>query len=188
LNPVVFMLANVNTPGYARETVALQTGVTAGRVNGVVVGEPGRVADKFLEATVYGRSGDAGRAEVEAGYLDRLQSLLGATGSESALPARLDAIAATATAMAGANGGSAVTAPFVGMVEDAIGSMRQLGRDVDVLRGDIEGEVGDTVGGSTRCCARSTRSTIRSRGCRGWGAARRDPPTAARQRSRSSAR
>ncbi|MBB3587929.1 FlgK family flagellar hook-associated protein [Sphingomonas sp. BK481] len=139
------MLANVNTPGYARETVALQTGVTAGRVNGVVVGEPGRVADKFLEATVYGRSGDAGRAEVEAGYLDRLQSLLGATGSESALPARLDAIAATATAMAGANGGSAVTAPFVGMVEDAIGSMRQLGRDVDVLRGDIEGEVGDTV-------------------------------------------
>lgn len=139
------MLANVNTPGYARETVSLQTGVTQGRVNGVVVGEPGRVADKFLEATVYGRSGDAGRAEVEAGYLDRLQALLGTTGSESALPARLDAIAASATAMAGASGGAAVAAPFVGAVEDAIGSMRQLRRDVDVLRTDIEGEVGNGV-------------------------------------------
>ena len=89
-------IANVNTPGYARETVALQTGITSGRVSGVVVGEPGRVADKFLEATVYTRGGDAGRAAVEAGYLDRLQALLGATGSETALPARLDAIRAAA--------------------------------------------------------------------------------------------
>jgi len=139
-------IANVNTPGYARETVALQTGITSGRVSGVVVGEPGRVADKFLEATVYTRGGDAGRAAVEAGYLDRLQALLGATGSETALPARLDAITTSAIAMTGASGGAAIAGPFVGAVEDAIGSMRQLGSDVDQLRGDIEGEVGDTVG------------------------------------------
>ena len=86
-------VANVGTPGYARERVSLSTGVTAGRVSGVVVGEPSRVADRFLEATVYCRAGDMGRAEVTASYLDRLQSLLGAPGAESGLPARLDAIA-----------------------------------------------------------------------------------------------
>src|SRR5689334_5375479 len=85
-------IANVGVAGYARERVNLSTGVTSGKVSGVVVGEPTRVADRFLEATVYRRSGDYGRAEVSANYLDRLQSLLGEPGASSGLPARLDAI------------------------------------------------------------------------------------------------
>ncbi len=41
-------IANVNTPGYARERVPLETGVTAGRVSGVRALEAMRVADRFL--------------------------------------------------------------------------------------------------------------------------------------------
>ena len=78
-------IANVNTPGYAREKVSQTTSVTAGRVTGVVVGEPSRVADQYLETTVYARSGDAGRAEVVSTYLERLQSVLGASDSESSI-------------------------------------------------------------------------------------------------------
>ena len=59
-------IANVNTPGYARERVSLANGVTSGRVSGVVVSEPERIADRFLEATVYRRSGELGRADVTA--------------------------------------------------------------------------------------------------------------------------
>ena len=33
-------ISNVNTPGYARERVSLETGVSSGRTSGVVVGEP----------------------------------------------------------------------------------------------------------------------------------------------------
>jgi flagellar hook-associated protein 1 FlgK len=138
-------IANVGTPGYARERVTQSTGVTQGRVNGVVVGEPSRVADRFLEATVYRRAGDMGQAEVTSSYLDRLQSLLGAPGSASGLPARLDAINSAAIAMTGAPSSPQTVASFTANVQDAISSMQQLDNDVAGLRGDVESEVGYTV-------------------------------------------
>jgi flagellar hook-associated protein 1 FlgK len=49
-------IANVNTPGYARQKLAQSASVAGGNVNGVVIGEPARVADKFLENAVYDRA------------------------------------------------------------------------------------------------------------------------------------
>ncbi len=138
-------IANVGVAGYARERVNLSTGVVSGNINGVVVGEPTRIADRFLEATVYRRSGDYGRSEVTANYLDRLQALLGEPGSASGLPARLDAISAAAVAMTGAQGTQQTVAQFTANVQDAIDSMQQLKSDVSGLRGDVESEVGYTV-------------------------------------------
>ncbi len=138
-------IANVNTPGYAREKTNLSTDTAAGRVSGVTVGEPGRVADQFLEATVFTRAGAAGAAETRSIYLDRLQSFLGTTGAEAGLPSRLDAVAASATTMTGAAGGTQTNAAFIGDVGDAIRSVQQLAKDVSGLRSDVEGEVGDTV-------------------------------------------
>src|ERR1700761_5214195 len=71
-------VANVNTPGYARQRVTVSTNVAAGRTGGVTVSEPERVADRFLEGTVYRRGGDAGQAEIFSNYLDQLQDFLGA--------------------------------------------------------------------------------------------------------------
>ena len=138
-------IANVNTPGYARERVSLANGVTSGRVSGVVVSEPERIADRFLEATVYRRSGELGRADVTANYLDRLQALLGAPGAESGLSARLDGISAAAVAMTGSPGSEQTLAAFTQQIGDAITSMQQLQTDVTALRGDVATEVGFTV-------------------------------------------
>ncbi|KRC79033.1 flagellar hook-associated protein FlgK [Sphingomonas sp. Root241] len=138
-------IANVGVSGYARERVNLTTGVAAGQVAGVVVGEPSRVADRFLEANVYRRAGDYGRADVTAGYLDRLQSLLGEPGATSGLPARLDAVTASAVAMTGSQSSAQTVAVFTSDVQDAIDSMQQLQTDVDGLRGDVESEVGYSV-------------------------------------------
>jgi flagellar hook-associated protein 1 FlgK len=138
-------IANVGTPGYARERVNLAPGVTAGQVSGVRVSEPTRVADQFLEFNVYRRSGDFGRTDVVANYSDRLQALLGAPGDESGLPARLDAIGAAAVAMTGPGATEQTVRSFTGTVQDALQSMQQLGKDVSVLRTDVESEVGGTV-------------------------------------------
>ncbi|MHA6720068.1 flagellar hook-associated protein FlgK [Sphingomonas sp. RS6] len=134
-------IANVGVTGYARERVGLSTAVVSGQISGVRVGEPERVADRFLEATVYRRAGDYGRTEVTSNYLDRLQALLGEPGASSGLPARLDAISASATAMTGSQSSAQTVAVFVGNVEDAITSMQQSTRDVDGLRADVESEV-----------------------------------------------
>lgn len=138
-------IANVNTAGYAREKVSFSTGVTSGRVSGVVVSEPQRIADRFLEMTVYRRSGEMGRADVTANYLDRLQALLGAPGAEGGLSARLDAISSAAVAMTGSPGSDQVIASFTQQIGDAITSLQQLDSDVSTLRADVETEVGFTV-------------------------------------------
>lgn len=138
-------IANVGTPGYARERVTQTTGVSAGRVNGVTVGEPSRIADSFLEATVYRRAGDIGSAAVTASYLDRLQSLLGAPGAEYGLPARLDAIAGSAVAMTGTQTSAQTAAGFTANVQDAITSINQLGTDVAALKSDVQSEVSQSV-------------------------------------------
>lgn len=138
-------IANVGVTGYARQRVTLSTGVVSGQVSGVVVGEPTRVADKFLEGTVYRRASDYGRAEASATYLDRLQALLGQPGASTGLPARLDAISASAVAMTGSQASEQTTAVFNADVQDAITSMQQIQNDVDALRGDVESEVGYTV-------------------------------------------
>jgi flagellar hook-associated protein 1 FlgK len=138
-------IANVNTPGYARERVTPTTAVAGGRVTGVKVGEPSRVADRFLEATVYKRGGDAGKAEVTASYLDRLQAMLGAPDSEAGLSARLDAVSASAQAMTAAPNSPQTVQAFTSNVQDSISSMQQLSGDVESLRTDVESEVGFTV-------------------------------------------
>ncbi len=138
-------IANVGVAGYARERVSLTTGVVSGQVSGVVVGEPTRVADRFLEATVYNRSGDYGRSEVTSSYLDRLQALLGQPGASSGLPARLNAISAAAVAMTGSQGSKQTVAQFTNDVQDAISSMQQMDNDVSQLRADVESEVGYSV-------------------------------------------
>lgn len=138
-------IANVNTPGYARERVPLQTGVTAGQVSGVRAAEAMRVADRFLESTVYRRASDWGQAEAVANSLDRLQSLLGAPGDSSGLPARLDAIGAAAVAMTGAAGSEATVRGFVGAVGQALSSLQTLDGDVAALRVDAERELSYTV-------------------------------------------
>lgn len=138
-------IANVGVAGYARERVTLSTAVLAGNVSGVNVGEFERVADRFLEATVYRRAGDYGKSEVTSSYLDRLQSLLGEPGAKSGLPARLDAISSAAIVMTGSQSSAQTSAVFTGAVSDAISSMQQTTRDVDSLRADVESEVGYSI-------------------------------------------
>jgi flagellar hook-associated protein 1 FlgK len=138
-------IANVGVAGYAREKVNLSTSVVGGQVSGVVVGEPTRVADRFLEATVYNRSGDYGRAQVTSSYLDRLQSLLGQPGASSGLSARLDQVTASAVAMTGSLASTQTVAQFTSDVQDAISSMQQMDTDVSQLRSNVESEVGYSV-------------------------------------------
>lgn len=138
-------IANVGTPGYARERVSLSTGVTGGRVSGVIVGEPSRVADKFLENAVYQRGGAAGRSEAAASYLDRLQSLLGAPDSSAGLAARLSALSSSAAEITSLQGSAQSVALFTGNVSDTIDVLNQLQKDVSGLRADVETEVGYTV-------------------------------------------
>lgn len=148
-------IANVNTPGYARQKTVVATGATAGRTTGVVVGEPERVADRFLESTVYRRTGDAGQAAITSKYLDQLQTLLGAprgnvdntSGTPPlGLPAQLDDLLASAIKLTGTLEADQTSNSFINSAKNVLSGFSQVDTDIDDLRGSVASEVNSTVG------------------------------------------
>lgn len=145
LNTVSNNIANVNSPDYARQRVTYNTAVAGSRVSGVVVGGPERVADQFIEAAVFQRAGAAGRTDVTAQYLDRLQSLLGAPGDGATLTGQIDAVIAAAIDMTAPGAGSSTAAAFVNTVGIALGSVQQIAGDAAILRSELEAQTQGTV-------------------------------------------
>ncbi|MBT0670568.1 flagellar biosynthesis protein FlgK [Novosphingobium profundi] len=138
-------IANVNVAGYARQTTNLSTGVVSGQVSGVIVGEPSRVADKFLESAVYTRAGTAGAAETRADYLDRLQTLLGTTDSSTSLLSQLTSITTAVSEISGLQSTSASISEFTGNIADTLQTLTSLQDDVASLQGEADSEVSETV-------------------------------------------
>lgn len=83
-------VANVNTPGYSRQVVQIESLVAGTTGAGVRVSEVQRVADRFLELSVLSANSDGERYGVLRQFHDRLQGLIGRPDSEGALNARLD--------------------------------------------------------------------------------------------------
>lgn len=138
-------ISNVSVAGYARQTTNVSTRVVSGQVSGVVVGEPSRVADKFLESAVYSRAGTAGSSEAKADYLDRLQSLLGSTDSSSSLVSQLTSITTAVSEITGLQSSAASVSQFTGNIADTLDTLNALQDDVADLQGEAESEVIDTV-------------------------------------------
>jgi flagellar hook-associated protein 1 FlgK len=88
-------IANVNTPGYARRSVDLQTRLTTGTQsgisigNGVEVGRILRIADDFVDRQLRSATTDLGSAEVENQYLSRIQDLFSLTGDRPTIASSL---------------------------------------------------------------------------------------------------
>jgi flagellar hook-associated protein 1 len=85
-------IANVNTVGYARERVQLESIATSQGGAGVKIGTIERVADRFLEQATFTASGQAGRFDTLSKFHNRLQGLIGTTSSDSLVSARLDSV------------------------------------------------------------------------------------------------
>ncbi|AMO72590.1 FlgK family flagellar hook-associated protein [Sphingorhabdus sp. M41] len=145
LRTVSSNIANINTPGYARERTVTTSNAVQGRGAGVIVGEPARVADRFLESAVYTRSSATSAAATTANYLARLDAALGEPGAATSLPARLDAVEAAAIRLTGTQAGNLAVGEFTDTVEDALFSMRQFATDIDQLRGEAAVDIASSI-------------------------------------------
>ena len=78
-------IANVNTPGYARQDVVLQTAASGGQTMGVEIGEVRRIVDTFLTKELIGASAYNGYYEKQTDIFDRLMSLFGSPDDTSSM-------------------------------------------------------------------------------------------------------
>lgn len=166
-------IANAGTAGYAREEVDLQPLVAGGQAAGVRASAVKRIADRALEAAAASAGGDLGRAKVTSDVLDRLQTFLGAPGSEGGLAARLDAVSASAIALASGSDSFASRADFVAKADTALGGMKQFASDIDTLSGEIAENVATVVYRANTLLARvgALNDTISGLQARGGSAA-----------------
>jgi flagellar hook-associated protein 1 FlgK len=141
LRTVANNIANVNTVGYARERVALTSTASGGQVTGVIAGEPSRVADRFLESTVYNRSASASWAQSAASYLNQVEALLGGVGVDTNLTSRLNSLTDAATKMASLEGTPQSIAQFTGSLAEMLDSLKQNGGDAKQLQANAESEI-----------------------------------------------
>ncbi|MGU3315148.1 flagellar hook-associated protein FlgK [Sphingomonas sp. M6A6_1c] len=144
-------IANVDTPGYARQRVTMSTNVGLGQMSGVTASEPSRVADRYLESAVYRRGGDAGRSDVVYRFLDRVQSYLGAPAGSSSdslgygIPTQLNTLISKATLMTGSSDPHQYSNAFLLSAGEFLDGVGHLSNDIKTTRSDVASEVGDTV-------------------------------------------
>lgn len=85
-------IANINTPGYARQVVKLETLVNGTEVGGVKIAAIVRVVDKFLVKATYEANADFSRYDIERTFQNRIQSLLGRPDQNNSLSGRIDGV------------------------------------------------------------------------------------------------
>lgn len=134
-------IANVNTPGYARQRTTLSPMVLGGRTAGVRIGNVERIADKFLEAASFSAAGDVGRFKTISDYSDRLQGVLGQPGDANSLPAKMDAIGGAAVKLTTAGITPVTQRAFVDAVGSGLLELRGLGTDIEKLKQDADTEI-----------------------------------------------
>ncbi len=138
-------VANVNTPGYARQTVDLEGLVSGTSGFGVRVSNVQRVADSFLNAAAYSATSDFGRFEALNQFHDRLQGLIGAPDSKTGLAARADGIFSAIADLTADPADSVRRQAVITEISRFLDDISSLGNSVQALRVDASSQIGETV-------------------------------------------
>jgi len=124
-------IANINTPGYARQVLQQETIVNGGIVGGVKISGIVRVVDRFLVKASYDANADYARYEVENAFQSRIQSLLGRPDQNNSLSGRIDEVFNSVSELA-LNPLSAI------LKEGTISSINRFGEEIESLSEKIQ--------------------------------------------------
>ena len=93
-------VGNVNTEGYARKVVELETIVLDGEAAGVQISEVRRIIDRFIDSEYRVANADASRYRAITQLHDQIQSLLGSPSDNLSLTSRIDDVFASLSMLA----------------------------------------------------------------------------------------
>ncbi|VAV87590.1 Flagellar hook-associated protein FlgK [hydrothermal vent metagenome] len=124
-------IANINTPGYARQIIQQEAIVNGSTMGGVKISEIVRVVDKFLVSAVYDANANYSRYEVENAFQSRIQSLLGRPDQNNSLSGRIDNTFNAISEMA-------LNPLSLVLKESTISSINQFGEEIGGLAQQIQ--------------------------------------------------
>jgi flagellar hook-associated protein 1 FlgK len=138
-------VSNVNTPGYAREKVHLESLAFSQGGAGVRVSQIERVADRYLEAAAFAATAEHSRFATSAAFHDRLQAIVGQTDSNGFLSTRMDQLFASAAALATQPGDAIQRRTFVAEIERLTEELGRVAQEIQLLRTDASNQLADAT-------------------------------------------
>jgi flagellar hook-associated protein 1 FlgK len=85
-------VANVNTTGYARRVVNLETISAGGQLAGVDISDVQRVVDQYLNQESLSAGASSANYDAQSSVFDQINALLGSVGGGTALTSRLSSV------------------------------------------------------------------------------------------------
>jgi flagellar hook-associated protein 1 FlgK len=131
-------ISNLNTPGYARRVVNLQTLSAGGQLMGVDVASIQRVSDQFLAQEQLSAGGSASQYDTMAGLFSQLNGLLGGPGDNQSLATQMTNLSAAFATASQAPTSSASRIGVMNALNSLAGTVSNVYGTITSLRTQID--------------------------------------------------
>ncbi|HZZ32095.1 MAG TPA: flagellar hook-associated protein FlgK [Phenylobacterium sp.] len=145
LNAVSNNIANVNTPGYTRETVVQQEQVVGGAGSGVQVTGVQRVTNQYLQAASLSAGSDSSRYNVFSQFLDSAQNLFGNPSASDYFFNQPNEIAADFASAANDPSSSLLRGQAVTQVSNFLSNANSINTQISALSANVDSQVNSDV-------------------------------------------
>ncbi|HYM32808.1 MAG TPA: flagellar hook-associated protein FlgK [Candidatus Cybelea sp.] len=138
-------ISNVNTPGYTRKVVDLESSVTGGVGSGVQIADIKRVVDQFLTQDLQGVTSTASQYQATNTLQDQLQALLGDPSSSTSLSGELNTMM---NGLAGLSNNPTSSTNRITAIDDIQqfgDSLSGLAQQVQTLRGSADLQIQQSI-------------------------------------------
>jgi len=138
-------IANINSPGYNRRVVEMQTLAPGGQLGGVAIADVRRVLDQFLTREVLESTSSSSRYDAEANVLARLDAALGEPGDQNSVIGQMNALYATLGQLSTDPSSMARRQAALDQFTTLAQSVSNLAGTIGDLRQNADQDVGQTV-------------------------------------------
>jgi flagellar hook-associated protein 1 FlgK len=138
-------IANINTAGYVRKTIAQSNLVSNGMGVGVNIDAIKRATDKFMAAASLNGASDAGRTGAVATAMDNAQKLFGDPSAKTNFFATLDDVYAAFSMAADDPSSTLLRSSAITKVEDFLGESKRITSSLSSQIKDTDNRIGADV-------------------------------------------
>ena len=138
-------ISNLNTPGYARRVVNLQTLSAGGQLMGVDVASIQRITDQFLSQEQLSAGGGSAQYDTMAGLFSQLNGVLGGPGDNQSLATGLSNLASAFATASQAPTSSASRAGVVNALNNLGSNFSNVFGTISSLRNQVDQQAVNSV-------------------------------------------
>ena len=138
-------VSNINTDGYARRTVDMQTTAAGGDLTGVSAGDIQRVVDQFLQAETLSANASSSQYGAQSDIYTQLNGLLGEPGDGTSLGSQLDNVFSALSAASSAPTASTNQEGVVSALQNLASTISTTSTNISNLQAQVDQQVSSSI-------------------------------------------